>query len=972
MRHAAVANPNFPRFAVNHIGGCQMFGRIQNRLSAMTACSLAFAVLLVPLPVSSQPATAVAADPALPFEPPVGCAAPGQKPDAKIHLVSKYPGAQAAVDAAKPGDAVVFDVAPKTGKHAVVVRKPLEDVQFIGGAADWDVQADLTDCQFFWHSAAVKQKSGKITRSAFYSSFGPSQFTHLDAVSFYYGGGDLLWPAHNPDNGSTPQLQMYGFVRAVTVHKPVAGYVGIEKRFDMNWEPSLRVNATDPVGNGYGTYILSPIVWGQRAWTPHHIVRATGLTWAHVNTEYNIWADPCLQVDDGTDCVVLCPGFGAHGEANNNQYTAAPKLLKYHDHEEWGHDNGGGPPFRGPAVQIAGQRNRLVAMGSYKNWSIGRKQWLPGLHYGTGVVAKDPFLQQFSSSAAGLTANFAQPKNVFVTKRDKGGASYISTAEGKAPQFPIAGSNLIRPTLIPLKDLRAIPAQLGKDKIIDMTGKSAEEIYAKLHGGKGGQSVYIGPGTYKFTKTIRNGRVFGAGVDKTILEWPADVDCAQRDSHGFVNCTVKGGKFGFNSQVGEGGLTFNHTGLFLRTRFVGQSEAAINVHATQNHCIQDCEFIDCKVGVTQGAVPKGPGVYTGENGEKGGLNIDKLDITNCRFQGVKDAAILLRPWPQPNGQVAVHNCSFEDVGGQAISIKGGQTHLVQQCRFVRCGSAQPDKPVVEVHTHAAVALSHLTIDNGSKSTAIGIDLRGWGAVSHCSVKGCKTALKCPSMVVDHVDSDGTLETWGGSFVARCRLANLNQPNGASVAKEAGAFEDVTAKAGVQPLDTTPPPAVGGVKVTATPEGNRIEWPPVDDPESGVTQYVVYSRGKEVGRTLLAYEPPTNFHEPTVRPVVATSFLDPTKGNGEYTVKALNGANLLSGGGTATVMRWGAVRGRFLDKDGKEIVIKRIEVQGKDTFVTDAAGKRSPASEVGKEGNPQIIYIEPGRSLTHKFSLPFKE
>ena len=32
----------------------------------------------------------------------------------------------------------------------------------------------------------------------------------------------------------------------------------------------------------------------------------TGITFAHVNTEYNRWADPVMDIDNGTDCVILC------------------------------------------------------------------------------------------------------------------------------------------------------------------------------------------------------------------------------------------------------------------------------------------------------------------------------------------------------------------------------------------------------------------------------------------------------------------------------------------------------------------------------------------------------------------------------------------------------------------------------------------------------------------------------------------
>ena len=102
--------------------------------------------------------------PPLPYTLPMGAARAATGDAGRLFFTSQG-GAQAAVDAAQAGDAVVFD-AP--GVAPVMVRRALKDVQFIGGSAAWELHADLTDCQFFWHTpASMMQKSGRLERAAF-------------------------------------------------------------------------------------------------------------------------------------------------------------------------------------------------------------------------------------------------------------------------------------------------------------------------------------------------------------------------------------------------------------------------------------------------------------------------------------------------------------------------------------------------------------------------------------------------------------------------------------------------------------------------------------------------------------------------------------------------------------------------------------------------------------------------------------
>lgn len=942
--------------------------RLAMPLAALALGSQAGAqVTEAPGPLSAAAAQALADAAKLDTQllPPRFGALPASKPAEgfTVHYTSKYPSADAAVAAAKPGDAVVFD---SKDKAPIVVKKPLRDVQFIGGEAEWDLQADVTDCAFLWHGLMrFTQHSGKLQTTVFYRSTGQrTSLTHVDGVTFYYCGEHLLWPAHNPDKGRTVQFQVNGFVRGLTIHKPISGYAGINKTFDMDWAPALQVDATDPVGNGYGTYVISPILWAQRAWTPYLFVRGTGMTFAHVNTEYNIWADPIVETLQTVDFTVLCSGVGAHGEANNNAYTAPPARLKYARGEELGHGDQSNAPFRGAAFTLGGQRSKAVALGNYKGWYIGRKQWLPGMHYASGTIARDPYFQEWVGHSGELTANFSDFKNVSLMK--KKGFQHDTAPHFEKQTYPLLGANIVRPTLIPLPDIRAwLPT------VRDFTGKSGDEIATTLEAAdpkkKEEATIYLGPGTYQFTRTLKRGRILGAGMDRTILVWPAEIDCAQRAFDGFRNLTVKGGRFGVNYQVGEGGSQIQDPNDFVRVRFEGQAETCINIHATQNQIYQDCEFVGAKNGFGWNLDPAG--VWKGENGPKG-LNIDKLDLTNCTFRNIKERAIDLRPNPQPNGQVAIHNCLFENIGGEAIYLRGGQSHLVQNIRVVKAGTKGGALSLLDLGSRGALAVSHITIENsGVSGEHTGIAFNGDGVTSHCTIRGVKTALKTSKVhALDHVITDGTIDVGSGSYIALSEGANVKAGRGVVFAKGDGTFIDVTGKAGVQPLDTTPPPVVGGVKTEPKGTGTLVTWAPVEDPESGVAEYAVFRAGAEIARTTISYVPPENFHSPFVRMEKPTSLLVEGPAEG-LTVKAINGAGLLSGGGPAAMRRWSPVRGQFLRKDGSvldlnsDVSIPKPAKAGDPLVIVLPDGTRlDPATDLQNNTNPSRILLAPGPLL----------
>ncbi|MFA6546226.1 MAG: FHA domain-containing protein, partial [Limisphaerales bacterium] len=737
------------------------------------------------------------APPPLPYSLPVGAAKAGPVASGKVHFTSRG-GGQAAVDAAQEGDAVVFD-APGGN---IVVRHALKDVQFIGGSATWELRADLTDCQFFWHTPArMTQGAARMERCAFYRSHGPATLlTHADAVTFYHAGGAV--PAGGSKQPTTePQLWLHGFVRGVTIHKPVIAPPDGGRRWDMNWPPVVRVQAEDIAGQGYNTYLLSPHVLGQTAWTPFHIVRATGLTFAHATSEGGTWADPILEVDYGIDCAVVCTALAGRGEAANAGYFRQPDLLKYFDHEEWGH-NHANAPYRGAAICLGGQRNRIVGHGDFRSWSPGRRAALPGLHYADGIVARDPFLQEWSAEQGGLNANFAESKNVFRVQFRAGVPVYNSSTRDLRVRFPMLGANLSRPVFVALGDLRAPPPSLFGRQFADLTGQPAAAIERALNTGG---NVFLGPGQYELSHPITNGLVFGAGMEKTVLNWPPGVDCSQRDCKGLVNLTVRGGRYGHNSQAGEGGATNTATALFLRVRFDGQSHAGITVHAAVDQSYQDCEFVNGKIGFTHGH-DRTRGVFTGERGPSGGPAITRLNFANCTFRNLAERAIDLRPGAAQTGVVGIHNCLFEDIALTAVRISGGEAQLVQNCVFRRVGKESPNSTVIDTQGHGAVVLSHLEIDNKDfPGSPVGILVSGLPSISHCTVRGVARALVSRvALTVDHVDAaDGNYELPYGSYVTTSTFKNADVKKGAMLVKESGEPESVSLQAGVQPLDTTP-------------------------------------------------------------------------------------------------------------------------------------------------------------------------
>jgi hypothetical protein len=901
--------------------------------------------------------------PALPLAPiAIGAGPSGLTEKGKVLRTRQFKTHQEAVDSARPGDSVIFD---SIDTRPIVVTRPLRDVQFLSGEASWEIHADIVDCQWVFHAAKqFLQRAGKAEQCVFFRCpMKQTRFVHADAVSLYFDERTPLHPRDNPA-GREPILQFNGFVRNVLIHNPWAVSNATERKFDTRWGPSIRVHATDSEGDGRGTYLLHPVIQGQRAWTPHELTRGNGVTYAHATCDGSAWADPVFTVARGDDCVLLANSFAGEVPTTVDQFLQVPRRLRYHDHEEFGHDKG--PAFRGAAITVTGMRTRVVAHGdARKPWTVNRRMALPGLHYADGVVVRDPFVSQFATDQGGLSLNLAEMKGVFVQQSNSDGDRVFSAPEQPdgSPLYPRRGPALYPPVFIPLKDLRVSPGEFDRLNFIDMTGKPIAEIETALGMNK---AIFLGKGTYEFTQSVRSGAILGAGMNRTILKWPETIDCVLRPSRGILNATVSGGRFGFLGQPGPaakvaGGGLMGAEPLFLRTRFQNLKQAGLSLASANFLTIQDCEFINCRDGVVcreEGQeIKKDTDIPLGRP-------IDNLDLCNCTFQKIGRRAIDLAPRDPHLGHVGIFNCLFDGVGDSAIRVDGGQTHLAQQCELLGCGG-QSYAPPIDIRSRGSVVLSHTHVDStGVKGNPVCVALTGQAAVSQCFFKGMPTSLKCDGILAaDRVTADGNLEARPGSILCQCQFRNMNLPGGTAIARQNG-FADVSASVLPVGHDATPPSVVRGARFRSSNGGRQIDWEPADDPESGIAGYVVFSGGREIGRVDHLYDAPSDLHSPIFKLAHATTYFDANNANRDYEVIAINGAGMSSDGRVIPIRRLGPARAVFLDRDGGTIGIKDfIAPKGKTgLLILDDQGNRLMPTQVGLKGRPNRVFFEAGEAL----------
>ncbi|NDB75710.1 MAG: hypothetical protein EB141_08705, partial [Verrucomicrobia bacterium] len=149
----------------------------------------------------------------------------------------------------------------------------------------------------------------------------------------------------------------------------------------------------------------------------------------------------------------------------------------------------------------------------------------------------------------------------------------------------------------------------------------------------------------------------------------------------------------------------------------------------------------------------------------------------------------------------------------------------------------------------------------------------------------------------------------------------------------------------------------GVKVEVRADGHLITWKPATDLESGITGYLVLAGGRPIYRTPFQYDPGDAMATPLMSRVVPTEYLDTSRAAETYVVRAINGANLMSGGGQAPLPRWGPMRARFLDRSSNVVNVAEVTFKNRTPGLVDAKGRKLSAFELRRQGVPDECYIE---------------
>lgn len=879
---------------------------------------------------------------------------------ATVYSTSDYGTYQDVIDLVQPGDAVNFDGG---GGGTITVDRAIDDVQFINGSADWVINADVSNCLFYRHRpTSIIQHAGRFRKNVLYIPGYATvryEFTHIDSVSFYCEMSQpSLAVTHNPNNGHTPQLQLYGFVRAVTVHKPWAHLnTGNETPWTNDYAPSVRIWAWDDEGDGRNSYIIGPFAETGRAWTPYEVIEGRGITLANICTEQAKWAHPAFTVHRGEECVVLGTAIGGRSSASHEAYMEAASLIQYADHTAWGHDNSG-TPYRGAAYRLGGQKNRVVQSGNYKTWSIGMKPYLPGLHYTDGTLARDPFFGFFPSQAGWLSANLTQTMRLFVMWKGLSegfqsfsGYDHILTLEGnRQGAFPAKGADLWAPVLLKIPSLRTagggMPKALGPSQVSRMM-----DIL------RAGGTAKLASGTYYIDETITSGEVIGAGPDMTTLVFSKNTAVASGpDFQGFTNLTIQGGTWGFASSGSSIGARF------VGSVFDGQTEGGIQINGnTQNDVIQDAVFRNSKVGITCGTYGSAGG------GSDADPFLDRLAIANCTFENLSENGIIL--WQDgnhtPNGATSVHNCTFRNIGAKGIRISSGRAYVAQACSLWNVGQA------VHISSAGGASASHIYVNNTTTTpTGPAIDIDGHGVISHCSITGFSTAVRAgttESYELDNITADGAYEVNGEAYIANCTFSNLSGAGKGYVVRKGGSVEEVAVD-DVQP-DVTPPPAVPVTYVLDRGTHTTVMYSKVTDAESGIQAYALFDKATEteIARTLATFDA-AHPYQPEI--YLQDTLVDPNPAHigyqaEDYVVRAINGAGLLSGGGLAALREWTFFQGQWFDFDWNPVYEEQfdnVSGTGSDLRVTIDGTVHNPSSDWTTATIPDRMVQLPGEIL----------
>jgi len=359
-----------------------------------------------------------------------------------------------------------------------------------------------------------------------------------------------------------------------------------------------------------------------------------------------------------------------------------------------------------------------------------------------------------------------------------------------------------------------------------MTGETGAEIAAAVNSGK---TVYLGPGEYTFSQTLKNGCVYGAGTDETILNFSTLDVCTETPIRLF-NLTIDGGKFGYVQTSGP------DVGIdAANVRFANQSSAGMTLGNARNAKLNFLEFDNCGHGI---------GTCMGDIQCDEGMVIDELSVYGSTFKNLTNGAVL---HGGTRGFMSFVGCRFENIATTALSMHS-KGNYITDCDFLNCGIAAFGKHSLTVH--------NCSVQGGDGSEGF----RGVHETMTCYIRGCQPAVQVATdfAIVSDIDAkDGGIDLRKNTWISHSIFCNIDAVNGAYIGETD--LSDYVDKSPVL-IDQTGPTAPGDLQVTRDDDHNVLTWTGSEDPESKVMQYIIERNGAEIGR-------PTG----TIRPTFTISF-----------------------------------------------------------------------------------------------------
>ncbi len=752
---------------------------------------------------------------------------------AAVIRTSNYDTYQAAVDACTGEDLLLFDD-EKNGD----VTDPPSGLQIVGPKEiTYHLTKDVSDLVFFNHKPRIKQTDGIMKRCIATYVAQKSVFVGLDSCFFVLGNMARDKVSYEIDGFLRHTTFGFGqgYVGASTCNLKSFNCAGHKDETWLEHASCMVINATDEVGDGSGTLITNIITHGQIDWTPVHIINGRGITVSHINSEYVEWADPYLSIENGVECASISHTPG--GKSRNIDWADWVSLA----------DGTRAYSFmdaRYGAWRIGGMNNTAIGGTGY----VALRTAVTGAAW-SSLVARDPYLTKWnpvSGDGVNYAANIRTQAYGMSDRsmlredelpKEKNGPTakghVLNSMVGCTTAIINTNNTIFTEDLKP-NSLRMTPQLIrpysrflprikldGDGPGTNMTGMDGSAIANAVNGGA---VVYLGPGTYNISQTLRDGTIYGAGKDETILNFHPNLDYCTANPIRLFNLTIQGGQIGYAQERGPAkGLDA------ANIRFKDQTTCGITFGNAQNISLSFLEFDNCRVGIAScaGEIPCGEKPNQGNVGKI----IDKMAVYGSEFKNLINGANITG---HTDGFFSFVGCRFENIENTGLLMQS-KGNYITDCDFINCGAAAHGKYTLTVH--------NCSVQGGSGSKGF----TGVHEIMSSHIRGCEPAVQVGTDfgIVSDIDADGSIECRENTWISLSKFTNIDAENGAYIGET-----DLTAYVDPSPvlIDQTAPTAPGDLQVTQNGDHNVLTWTGSEDPESEVMQYIIERDGMEIGRT----------------------------------------------------------------------------------------------------------------------------